>query len=180
MSKGQPQRAEWRRSRKPLVLIAAAVLVAFVQSPVSADDCAPIYRAFEALSAAPSVSQTVSMAGMPPMQSVIIGDTVYAHDGTKWIKIVLKAGGRMGMLKQFVPDAGSLKDCVAAGVDTLDGKAMTTYTYVPPTPAGMEAFAPKDPGQKLWVGDEDGLPHRMTAEGTEVTISYDHVEPPVP
>lgn len=159
--------------------VAAMGLVALLPIPAFADDCAPIYKAFEALSVAPSVSQTIATPDMPPMRSVIIGDTLYAHDGTKWVKIVLKAGGRMGMLKQFVPDAGSLKDCALTGADTIDGKAMTTYAYVPPTPEGMEAFAPKDPNQKLWVGDDDGLPYRMTAEGTEVTISYDKVEPPV-
>lgn len=144
-----------------------------------ADDCAVIYSAFESLAAAPSYSQSVAMVDMPAIKAIVIGETIYAHDGSKWTKLGLKAGGRAGMLAQFVPGPGSLKDCRSAGADEVDGKAMTTYTYVPPVPEGMEQFAPKDPAQKLWIGDADGLPYRMTAEGMEVSFSFEAVAPPM-
>jgi hypothetical protein len=168
------------RPRKITAIAISAGVLALSFSTALADDCDAIDKAFEALSIQPTVSQTVAMSDMPPIQSVIIGDTFYAHDGTKWTKITLKPGGRTGMLRQFVPDATSLKECAAAGADTIDGRSMTTYTYIPPTPEGMEAFAPKDPRQKLWIGDADGLPYRMTAEGMEVNVSYGKVEPPIP
>jgi hypothetical protein len=144
-----------------------------------ADDCAAIYAAFEALAKAPSYTQTITMADMSAMKAIVIGETVYAHDGSEWTKISLKSGGRADILAQFVPNAGSLKDCRSAGADEVEGKAMTTYSYVPPVPEGMEKFAPKDPKQQVWIGDADGLPYRMTAEGMVVAISFEPVAPPM-
>lgn len=147
--------------------------------PVRADDCAIILKAFETLAVAPSYSQTISMKDTPPMLSIAIGDVLYVNADDKWQKVQLKPGGRLGILKTFVPDAASLKDCSANGSDTLDGKAMTTYTYTPPIPEGMEGLAKGGP-QTLWVGDADGLPYRMTTEDIEMTMSYDAVTPPIP
>ena len=160
-------------------IAAAGLALAVTPLVARADNCGAILAAYQALAKAPSYSQTVTMAGMPDMKAIVIDETVYAHDGDAWTRIALKSGGRAGMLAQFVPDAGSLSDCRSAGADEILGKAMSTYTYVPPVPEGMEQFAPKDPKQKVWIGDADGLPYRMTAEGLDVVISYEAVVPPI-
>jgi hypothetical protein len=168
--------AKSQRQHLYLPLIFSLVLVT---GPVRADDCAIILKAFETLAVAPSYSQTITMKDTPPMLSIAIGDVLYVNADDKWQKVQLKPGGRLGILKTFVPDAASLKDCSANGSDTLDGKAMTTYTYTPPIPEGMEGLAKGGP-QILWVGDTDGLPYRMTTEDIEMTMSYDAVTPPIP
>lgn len=147
---------------------------------VRADDCATIYKVFEALTTVPAYSQSVTMKDSPPLRSVVIGDVMYVNDGSNWMKIALKAGGRRGMLKQFVPDGSLLKDCTRLDSDTIDGAAMTVYSYVPPVPKGMEAFAAAGGVQKLWVGTSDGLPRRMTTDTVEMTISFDGVVAPIP
>ena len=160
------------------MIISAAWLAGSV--PARADDCATIFKAFEALTGVPAYSQTVTMKDAGSLRSVVIGDVMYANDGSKWMKIPLKAGGRRGMLKQFVPDGTHLKDCARVGSDTIGGAAMTVYSYVPPVPKGMEAFAAAGGAQKLWVGVSDGLPRRMTTDSMEMTISFDAVTAPIP
>lgn len=145
-----------------------------------ADECATIFKAFEALSTAPAYSQTITMKDAGTLRSVVIGDVMYANDGSKWMKLLMKPGGRRGILKQFVPDGSHLKDCVRVGSDTLGGVATAVYSYVPPVPKGMEAFAGAGGPQKLWVGVSDGLPRRMTADAMEMTISFEAVSAPIP
>lgn len=158
---------------------AVLALAACVVTPARADDCAVIYKAFEALAGAPSYSQKVTMPDTS-LQSIVIGDVMYVNTGTTWQKIQLKADGRRGMLKQFLPDGTHLKDCAKVGSETIGGKAMAVYTYVPPVPKGMEAFADAAGPQKLWVGVADGLPYRMTASSVDMTISFEGVTAPIP
>ncbi|WP_439528576.1 hypothetical protein [Pannonibacter sp.] len=158
--------------------IVVCLALCLAASPVRADTCAAILKAFEALAAVPGYSQMVRMPDMPPIQSIAIGDVLYVNPGDKWQKVTLKPGGRLGILKAVVPDAASLKDCAKAGADMIDGRSMTTYTYVPPALKGAESLA--KPGvQTLWVGDSDGLPYKMTDTDIEMTISYSNITPPV-
>ncbi|MFK8250559.1 hypothetical protein [Ancylobacter terrae] len=163
------------------VLTAAAVLAlaACAVTPARADDCAVIYKAFEALAGAPSYSQDVTVQGNR-LRSVVIGDVMYVNSGSDWQKIPLTAEGRRGILKQFLPDGTYLKECAKVGSETIGGKAMTVYSYVPPVPKGMEAFADAAGPQKLWVGVADGLPYRMTASSVDMSISFDGVTAPIP
>ena len=170
-----------KTSRRYGLYSVAAVTVTFAgASAAQADDCDIVFSAFEALANAPAYSQTVSMVEMTPMQSVMIGDVFYVNPGDGWQKMTLAPAARVAMLKQFVPEAGSLSDCRKTGTETLEGQTMDVYFYVPPVPAGMESFADAGGGQRLWVGVQDGLPHKMTAKDFEMVIAFDGVVAPIP
>ncbi|MBB1248459.1 hypothetical protein [Rhizobium sp. G21] len=82
------------------------------------------------------------------------------------------------MTKHMVPDAASLKDCAVAGDETLDGAAMHVYDYTPPAVQGVG-----DPGpQRVWIGADDGLPHRVTSARakTDARLTFDGVTAPAP
>ncbi|MDO9416153.1 hypothetical protein [Pararhizobium sp.] len=159
------------------VLLSGALL----STAANADDCETILKSYEALAATPSYSQTIVSKDSSKMQSVAIGDLLYLNADGTWQKVQLQPGGRLGILKSFVPDAASLKDCTQDGSEELNGKAMTIYSYTPPAIEGM-GDAGKSGPQKLWVGNDDGLPYRMVAvnEGIEMTIAYDGVAAPIP
>lgn len=164
------------------VLFTAAIAICGLSAEARADDCATVFKAYSDLSAVPSYASTMTQAGMV-MKAVVIGETVYANADGQWTKVPLKAGGRLGMLKSFVPEAGSLQDCKAGAADAIDGKAMATYSYVVPVPEEMKAFAGPDADkpQTVWIGVDDGLPHKMVAGGgIELTIAYDGVVAPIP
>jgi len=86
-------------------------------------------------------------------------------------------GGRAAQLQTVMPDASALSDCREAGSEEVGGTATTVYEYLPPSFAGETPQA-----QKIWIGDADGLPYRMTTvvEGTpmEMSIVYEGVVAP--
>lgn len=167
------------RWRSPGGILGLCVLAGVAAAPARADDCATIYKALTDLASAPAVAQTIALAGQAaPMRSVAIGDAFYTNDGTGWTKLPLMPGGRLGMLQAMAPDSSSLTDCVSLGSETVDGRATTVYSYVPPVPKGMEGLAGAGGPQKLWIGDADGLPYRMKAETTEMTMTYEGVVAP--
>lgn len=160
--------------------LALCVLALGAAAPARADDCATVYKALTDLAAVPAVAQTIAMAGLAaPMQSVAIGDAVYANDGGGWKKMPLAPGGRVGILKSMVPDSASLKDCTNLGAESVDGRATTVYRYVPPVPKGMEGLPGAGDPQKLWIGDADGLPYRMETGTTKMSMAYEGVVAPI-
>lgn len=163
------------------MIFTAAIAICALSVEARADDCAVIFKAFTDLSAVPQYASTTTQDGIA-MKAVVIGDTVYANPGGKWTKVPLKAGGRLGMLKSFVPDAASLKDCKAGTADEIEGKAMATYSYIVPVPENMKQFAGPDTDkpQTVWIGADDGLPYKMVAGGIELTVTYAGVVAPIP
>ena len=160
--------------------LALCLLALGAAAPARADDCATVYKALTDLAAVPAVAQTIAMAGMEaPMRSVAIGDALYTNDGAGWTKLPLAPGGRLGILTSMVPDSSSLKDCTDLGGETVEGRATTVYSYVPPVPKGMEGLAGAGDPQKLWIGDADGLPYRMETGETKMSMTYEGVVAPI-
>lgn len=160
----------------------AALLLTLGLAPVAAmaDDCQTTVKdAYDKLAIAPAVRQVMTMQGSQTMQMVVLGDTLYMDQGEGgWMKMPLQPGMRQQMLQQTLPDASVLAECKELGGETIEGAAMTVYQYVPPSIAG-ETPTP----QKVWIGDDDGLPHRMTIEQgdapMQMTLGYDGVTAPI-
>ena len=160
-------------------LLPLALLALAPAGTALADACETVKAAYDRLAAAPAVAQTVTMAGMPAMRMVTIGDTLYMDPGQgTWTTVPLQPGMRAEMMAETVPDASALTGCREVGSETLDGAAMTVIEYTPPAIDGT-AMAP----QTVWIGADDGLPHRMTAvqdgEPFEMRIGYEGVTAPV-
>jgi hypothetical protein len=161
---------------RSLLLLAAGISI--LATPALAGDCDAVADAYDLLSKAPAYRQLTSLDGQPLLDSIAVGDDLYVRDGDSWTKTSLEKGQRAAMTKRMVPDAASLKDCASAGDETLDGAAMHVYDYTPPAVQGVG-----DPGpQRVWIGADDGLPHRMASESTktDVRLTFDGVTAPAP
>lgn len=159
---------------------ALALFLALAPGLALADDCETVKAALDRLAAAPAIHQTVTMGDEAPMQLVALGDTMYIDQGTgAWMKVPLQPGMRAQMMAQALPDATALSDCRQGGTEEIAGVATTIYEYMPPSFGGEAPQA-----QKLWIGDADGLPYRMTsmADGKPMamTVVYDGVVAPMP
>lgn len=156
-----------------------ALLLALAPATAWADACQDTVKAaYDALAKVPAVAQTLTMEGTPTIRMITVGDTLHLDQGEgTWTRVPLQPGMRQQMMQQTLPDASALGACATVGSEALEGAAMTVYQYLPPSIAG-ETPSP----QKLWIGDADGLPHRMTTEQAgkpmEMTITYEGVTAP--
>lgn len=158
---------------------ALSLLLALAPAAALADACDTVKASFDRLATAPAVHQTMAIEGMPPMQLVAIGDNMYmSQDGSSWMQVPLPPGGRAAQMETVMPDASALSDCREAGSEDIGGTATTIFEYLPPSFAG-ETPSP----QKLWIGDADGMPYRMTTvvDGTamEIGMVYEGVVAPI-
>lgn len=157
-----------------------ALILALVPATAMADDCQTIVKnAYDKLSVAPAVRQTLTMDGSPTMEMVMLGDTLYMDQGKGgWTKLPLQPGMRQQMMQQTIPNASVLAECGEMGGESVEGRAMTIYQYLPPSIAGETPTL-----QKVWIGDDDGLPHQMTTEQEGapmmMTLAYDGVTAPI-
>lgn len=155
--------------------ILSAVL-ALSPAAAFADDCAPVLAAYGKLAEVPAYRQVVAMAGQPGMETIAVGDTLYVQTHGKWTKMPLPPGGRKQVMQQALGGTDGIKACAAAGADAIGGAAMTVHAYDPPAMGGFNTGR-----QKVWIGDADGLPHRMATEdgSTIVEIAYEGVVAPM-
>lgn len=138
----------------------APLLFALAPATAWADACQETVRAaFGALARVGAVDQTTTIEGMPTIRSITVGNTLYLDQGAgHWTKVPLQPGMRQ---KQPLPDAATLTGCAKVGRETLGGAHMTIYQYRPRAPARARS----EPAlQTVWIGDADGLPHRMMTE----------------
>ena len=147
----------------------------------SETECAAIGKAFDAVANVPAYRQSITMKDQAaPMEAIIIGDMIYAKpDGQKWMKIRLKAGGRKGMLDQFMT-MSAVSDCTMARSDTLPAGEMRVYEYTMAPPKGFPGMSDAPIKQQIWVGVADGLIHKLASEGIDGTMTYGAMEPPIP
>lgn len=157
-----------------LPLVLAAVPAA---SQAGEAECQAVVAAFTRLAEAPAYRQTVTLPGVGTMAMATIGDTLYAEADGAWTKLPLRPGGRKEMMQQII-GTRPLENCEAAGSETVDGVATAIFAYrVPP----IEGISPEPSDQRVWIADADGLPVRMvSADGTEVSLSFAPFDPPVP
>jgi hypothetical protein len=156
-----------------------ALLLALAPAAALADACDTVKASFERLATAQAVQQTMSIANMPPMQVISIGEEMYmSQDGSSWMKLPPQPGGRAASMQAMIPESSALSDCRETDSEDIGGTATTIYEYLPPSFAGETPSV-----QKLWIGDADGMPYRMTTvvDGTalEIGMVYEGVVAPI-
>lgn len=164
------------RLLKPLLVLPLALADASFARAGEAE-CQAVVAAFTRLAEAPAYRQTMKLPGVGTMEMAAIGETLYIAADGKWSKLPLRPGGRKEIMQQII-GSRPLANCEAAGSETVDGVATTVLAYrVPP----IEGLTDQPSDQRVWVGDADGLPLRMvSADGTEVSLSFAPFDPPVP
>jgi hypothetical protein len=164
---------------RPAVLPLA--LLALVPAGAAlADACETVKAAYDRMAAAPALEQTMRLEGMPPMRMITAEGKLFMDPGDgAWQAMPMDPAMRAEMMASIVPDAAALTGCAELGPETVDGVAMTVFEYTPPAFGGVQGGP-----QKVWIGDDDGLPHRMTAvedgSAIEMTVVYDGVVAPIP
>ncbi len=137
---------------------------------------------------APDRFHLISSSGT---ETIIIGDKTYQRDknGT-WASLPIDVGGIVAQFrnpKYLDQLARGLTEVQQLGTDTLSGAAMTIYTFKTDQKVGDIAVTSTD---KLWVGVNDGLPHKQeiqshvgsVSSNTVNTIEYDpgiKIDPPL-
>jgi hypothetical protein len=124
-------------------------------------------------------------------ETIIIGDKTYQRlKGGKWMLFPVNIGSIVAEFrdpKYLDQLTQQLTDVQQVGTDTLNGAAMTVYTYKTDQKAGDIAVTST---VKLWIGVSDGLPHKQETQNHigEVasngvnTIEYDpsiKIDPPL-
>ncbi|MBX3569332.1 MAG: hypothetical protein KF914_14830 [Rhizobiaceae bacterium] len=158
--------------------IAVALVLMSGASPAWAgsDECRLIEAAYLRLAEVPAYQQIIDQEGADPMESIAIGETLYVKISGTWSKMSLKAGGRQQIMKQLF-DSASVTDCRSAAAEDIDGIAATVYDYTLPP---IEGLSGKPSQQRVWIGQDDGLPHRMDTEGMKITIKVGDMTAPIP
>jgi hypothetical protein len=144
-------------------------------------ECVAISKAFDAVASVPAYRQSITMKDQAaPMEAIIIGDMIYAKpDGQKWMKIRLKAGGRKGMLDQFMT-MSAMTECKIAGNETLPAGEARIFEYMMAPPKGFPGVGDTPMKQQIWVGVADGLIHKLASDSIQGTMTYGAMEPPIP
>lgn len=143
-------------------------------------DCEAIQNAFNAVADVPGYRQSVDMpsTGMK-MESVVVGEIVYASIDGKWTKVRLKPGGRKGMLTAIM-SMSQVFDCKELRSETLPVGRAKVYEYMMSPPKGMPGVSDKPAKHTVWIGVDDGLVHRMHADDMKVELDFRKQIPPIP
>jgi len=167
-----------RNLSRSLVAMAAMLLAGQAQAgPV---ECEAIQNAYKAVASVPGYRQVVDMPGLSTkMESVVIGDMIYARMDDKWRKIPLKPGGRIGMLTALL-DMTSIFDCKELRSETLPAGRVKVFEYMMTPPKGLPGAGTKPARQVAWIGVTDGLVHRMTSDDTTIELDFRTQIPPIP
>jgi hypothetical protein len=99
---------------------------------------------------------------MPGSQDyIVIGKDMYVKMDGAWKSYPNEAGQQIGKLRASFNEEGikSISDVKYLGEDPADGKNALLYTYQRKEPGGGESYT-----SKLWIGKEDGLPHKIVSE----------------
>ncbi|HMO80852.1 MAG TPA: hypothetical protein PKD24_08670 [Pyrinomonadaceae bacterium] len=98
------------------------------------------------------------------VEMVIISNETFMNMGGKWQKMPASDLSSILSIRQAFTDEGMkwIDDVSYKGEETLDGKPVYIYTYRGKTPGGGPDFS-----SKLWIGKNDGLPLRITANYTK-------------
>ena len=163
--------------------LAFTLALSTLYAPALAGDaeCQTIRASFDAVAAAPAYKQTIDMKaqGMV-MEGVVIGDVIYMNpDGSRWVKLPLKKGGRKGMLDQIM-SMSAISACAIARTETLSAGDMLVYDYMMAPPKGLPGAGDAPAKHQIWIGTKDGLVHRLVSEGINVTLTYGAIEAPIP
>lgn len=151
---------------------------ACLNGPAAADDtCNTIFDSYTRLSEVPGYRQTVTLKGAVIAEQVMVGNDLYSKDGDAWSKQSIGEGTRKALQTSLMPTAEALRDCAAGAVEPVDNVQARQYSYSMPPVNGVGDLGP----QRVWIGEEDGLPHRLVSEkqGTETSVRYNDIKPPL-
>lgn len=114
-------------------------------------------------------------------EMIMIGKDMYMQAGGQWRKMPNALGSSMPNLRQYFDEKGlsTLQDVKYDGDDTVEGRPMHVYSY---HNSQTNANMPFPFNSKIWVGSNDGLPHKIevTYEQSQLksmTITYDFDKP---
>lgn len=156
----------------------AAGLLAAPAALARPADCEAVQNAFNAVSDVPGYRQSVDMPGSK-VESVVVGETIYAHVDGKWTKIRLRPGGRKGIL-QTMMSISQVFDCKELRSETLPAGRAKVYEYMMTPPKGLPGVPDQPVKHTVWVGVDDGLIHRMHAGDMKIELDFRKQIPPIP
>lgn len=156
-------------------------LLCLSSAPVlAATECQPLFDAYAAQQELPIYKRIITTPGMAdPVEMILTQEALFSRVGVNdtWSRLPLDTPTRTMMLKGM-PTEASVTDCRRTGSETIDGKAVTTYSFAPSPELGNA------PGEMLTVSisDESHLPLIETASiaGTSVAMTYDGITAPQP
>lgn len=145
---------------------------------VLADDCDTVVAAYRKLADQAAVHQVARMADGSTLEMIAVGDDLYLSGAQGWNKMPGGGAQRRQMMAETLSKDAPPTNCHVVGPETIDGVATTQYSYTPPATEGQPSG-----DQQVWIGDADGLPHRMRAVapgGKEMlmALKYDGVVAP--
>lgn len=150
----------------------------FLPAAAMADDCAVVLGAYTKLADISTVRQTARMANGSTLEMIAVGDDLYLSGPTGWKKMPGGGAERRKTMTAALSEKEKPTNCRALGAEVIDGVATTEYAYTPPP-------SPNAPSgeQQVWIGDADGLPHRMRAaapggQAMEMVLTYEGVTAP--
>jgi hypothetical protein len=160
-----------------LSLIPAATLLLALCGAAAADECDAVIKSFVSAQALPGFDEktTLTPEGKPAsaMEVLTLGDAVYMKIGDRpWRKQVITAAARQDMNKKLMATMGPT-GCAVAGNETVGGVSTTIYAY-------RQSIGGKSIDVKVWVGDSDGLPHKMLSKASSASFAYDTIVAPIP
>jgi hypothetical protein len=187
-----------RRARRSLCL--AAVVSMLIGAPAAAiaqNPRAAVLAAFEGeIAASPKRSATTTRLGDVEVEqdlevmlpdrfrltvrhngvaetAVVIGRTIYVREPTAWRKLrIFRAplnDGVLPVLKKALAD--QITDVVAAGVDTLDGRAVLRYEF-PIDVAGLQLTGKTS----VWLDALTKLPLQIVFNGSWRGLAYHSIQ----
>ncbi len=130
------------------VVLMVVGLVGLSSAPVlAASECQPMFDAYAAQMELPIYKRVVTTPGMAdPVEMILTQEALFSRVGANdsWNRVPLDAQTRTMMLKG-TPTEASVTDCRRTGSDTVDGVAVTTFSFAPSPELGNA------PGEVLTV-----------------------------
>ena len=103
---------------------------------------------------------------------IVVGDKVYMKPAgaSEWQESQIPAATYLGEPVTEQSIRATLGEVVYLGTDQVDGRPVDLYRYTSTTKSGEIELHGET---QLWVGQADGLPYKMVADGETLAVSTD-------
>ncbi len=146
-----------------IVMFTASLAIAFNAS--AADKCAPVRKAMDAHLKSERMKVRMLTSGQTSeTEAMIVPEGMYIKLNEQWIKSPI-ASSREEIMKFADPGKVTLTDCKAVGKESVDGAPTAVYTYK------GKVEGQKESEGKIWIGSEDGLPHKAEVKSGDTLIT---------
>lgn len=156
------------RSLLPL-LLAAAPPSAFALDAA----CESVLKASEARMKQPAWHSVIDLGDGMRMEAIKASGQFFQQIDGKWTKFAVNLdAAEASLLAEIRSGEVKLTDCKVLGTEVLEGVPVTVVssrTDIEGTPPGSAT---------LYIGQQDGLPYRQTADDATVTYRYKDVVAP--